>query len=130
MTPIGKEASADDPQAYLARLSGWRKQTVETLRATILASGALKEGIGWGHLVYSASGPVLLVRAEKGHVLLGLWRGRGLRDIEPRLRPGGRRDMATMAFLEGDTVETRIVSRLVREAVRLDARLGDPTTAG
>ena len=118
---------ADSPQAYLAGLSGWRRRTVEALRDAALAAHPLDERIKWGHLVYVSNGPAFLIRAEEGRVLFGFWRGRGLRDIEPRLKPGGKFDMATMVFLEGDAVEEEIVQRLVREAVRLNADLGDPT---
>ncbi|MBE1183423.1 DUF1801 domain-containing protein, partial [Escherichia coli] len=49
------------------------------------------------NLVYLASGPAAVIRAEEERVLLGYWRGRRLRELEPRLRPGGKYEMATMA---------------------------------
>ena len=59
---------------------------------TLVEAAELDEVIKWGNLVYLARGPVLLIRAEQEQVLLGFWRGR-LREIEPRLRPGGKYEM-------------------------------------
>ena len=67
---------------------------VEALRAAVFgATAQLTETVKWGHLVYLANGPVLLIRAERHRVLFGFWRGKSLRHIEPRLRPSGKYDM-------------------------------------
>ena len=60
-----------------------------------------------GPLVYFANGPVLLIRAEEERVLFGFWRGQRLREIEPRLKPGGKYEMATLEFREGDDDQAR-----------------------
>src|SRR5207344_2933954 len=109
-------------------LSGWRRTCVETLRAAV-RKAKLEETVKWGHLVYAANGPVLLIRAEDERVLLGFWRGQRLREIEPRLKPGGKYEMATLEIREGVTVKPAIVSRLAREAVALNKKVGDPTKA-
>ena len=85
--------------------------------------------VKWGHLVYLANGPVLLIRAEESRVLFGFWRGQRLRTIEPRLKPGGKYEMATLELREGMTVKPATVRRLVREAISLDRKLGDPRNA-
>ena len=72
------------------------------LRAAVAKEKALEERIKWGHLVYFANGPVLLIRAEESRVLFGFWRGQRLREIEPRLKPGGKYEMATLELREGD----------------------------
>ena len=84
-----KSPLVTDPDAYVAALTGWRRRCVEELRAAVLAAAPFSEVVKWGHLVYVAQGPVLLIRAEDERVLLGFWRGQRLRAIEPRLRPGG-----------------------------------------
>lgn len=122
-----KETPAESPDAYVSALAGWRRQIVEALRAATRATGDLDERIKWGHIVYFSNGPTLLIRAEGARVLFGFWRGRRLRAIEPRLKPGGKYEMATMTFLEGDAVDMALAERLVREAVRLNAEIGDPT---
>jgi hypothetical protein len=69
------------------------------LRALALASvEALDEKIKWGHLVYFSNGPAFLIRAEDHRVLFGFWRGKRLRAIEPRLKPGGKFEMATLVL--------------------------------
>ncbi len=119
--------AAANPDAYVAALSGWQRVTVERLRATVLASAAVAEVIKWGHLVYLSNGPVLLIRAEEHRVLFGFWRGKRLREIYPLLKPGGKYEMASLELHEGDEISAAAVRRLTREAVRLNAALGDPT---
>jgi hypothetical protein len=124
-----KAAPAADPEAYVAALAGWRRALVEELRTAVRAAARLEEAIKWGHLVYLAGGPVALIRAEDGRVLFGFWRGQRLRALEPRLRPGGKFEMASVELREGERVAPAVVRELTREAVALDARLGDPTRA-
>jgi hypothetical protein len=121
-----KSVPAADPDAYVDALTGWRRACVETLRAAV-RKVKLEESVKWGHLVYAANGPVLLIRAEDARVLLGFWRGQRLREIEPRLKPGGKYEMATLEIREGGTVKPAVVSRLAREAVALNQSIGDPT---
>ena len=111
----------------MAALDGWRRELVEPLRAAVRAAAPLDEAIKWGHLVYFSNGPVLLIRAEEERVLFGFWRGRRLREIEPRLRPGGKYEMATLELREGMAIDARTARRLVREAVSLNQTIGDPT---
>ena len=97
-----KSVPAADPDAYVRALTGWRRACVETLRAAVRKATELEEAVKWGHLVYAANGPVLLIRAEDERVLFGFWRGQRLREIEPRLKPGGKYEMATLELREGD----------------------------
>ncbi len=120
---------AANPDAYVAGLDGWRRDRVEALRAAVRTVDGLTEVIKWGHLVYLTNGPALLIRAEGRRVLLGFWRGQRLRGIEPRLKPGGQYEMATLSLAEGGTVDPETVAALTRAAVELNAELGDPTKA-
>lgn len=124
-----KSTPAADPDAYVAALTGWQLATVKSLRkATLAASTKLVEVIKWGHIVYYTQGPVLLIRAEEQRVLLGFWRGKRLRKLDERLVASGKYEMATLQLREGDTVAPETVRRLVKEAVRLNRILGDPTS--
>ncbi|HSD36857.1 MAG TPA: DUF1801 domain-containing protein [Rhodocyclaceae bacterium] len=125
-----KTIPAANPEAYLAALGGWRQACVQALRATVVSTAPLQEAIKWGHLVYFSNGPALLIRAEETRVLFGFWRGKQLRGIEPRLKPGGKYEMATLELVEGMPLERETVIALVREAVSLNATLGDPTDLG
>ena len=124
-----KSIPAANPSAYLNDLNGWQRECVETLRTAVLTGFALEEMIKWGHLVYFANGPVLLIRAEPERVLFGFWRGKRLREIEPRLHASGKYELATLALREGDSVTPKVVRRLVKEAVALNQQLGNPTDA-
>jgi len=119
--------AATSPDAYVAALTGWQRALVEQLRAAVQAAAPLDERIKWTHLVYVSNGPVLLIRAEEKRVLFGFWRGSRLRDIAPRLKPGGKYELATWELREGDAIDASTVTALVQEAVRLNAELGDPT---
>lgn len=122
-----RSVPAASPDAYVASLAGWQQRQVAALRATAVDTAPLMETIRWGHLVYASNGPVLLIRAETARVLLGFWRGRRLRGIEPRLKPGGKYEMATLVLVADTPLERSTVVDLVRAAVALNGSLGDPT---
>jgi hypothetical protein len=118
---------ADSPDEYVAALTGWRAPLVKRLRAAARAAGKLDERIKWGHLVYASNGPVLLIRAEEKRVLFGFWRGKRLRDLDDRLKASGKYEMATIILAEGETVTPARAKTLVKAAIALNRRLGDPT---
>ena len=125
-----KVAPASSPEQYVSSLSGWKRSYVEALRVAVLATANFVEVIKWGLLVYFSNGPVLLIRAEDQRVLFGFWRGQRLRDVEPRLKGGGKYEMATLELVEGTPLERQTVSTLVERAVGLNVQLGDPTAVG
>lgn len=122
-----KSIPATSPDAYIASLNGWQRRYAEALRSVVVSTAPLQETVKWGHLVYLANGPVLLIRAEDRRVLFGFWRGQRLRGIEPRLNPGGKYEMATLVLVEGTPLERSTVVRLVEAAVTLNRTVGDPT---
>jgi len=121
--------TATTPAEYVALLRGWRKKCVTALRFTVRASAKFDEKIKWGNLVYFSNGPVLMIRAEDERVLIGFWRGKRLRTIEPRLKPGGKYEMATLEIRENTPVSLAVVRRLTKEAAALNKKIGDPTKA-
>ena len=124
-----KSVPAASPDAYVAALTGWRRTCVESLRAAVRGAAKLDERVKWGHLVYLDEGPVLLIRAEDERVLLGFWRGQLLRELEPRLKAGGKYEMATLELREDTSITKANVRRLTARAVELNEQLGDPTHA-
>ena len=124
-----KTTAAASPDSYVAALSGWQRTCVERLRSSIPASAKLDEVIKWGNIVYMSNGPAIVIRAEEKRVLFGFWRGQRLREIDERLRPGGKYEMATIELHEGDSVSPAVVRRLATEAIALNAALGNPTDA-
>jgi hypothetical protein len=127
LSAMKKSTPAPSPDAYVDALLGWQRPTVEKLRAAVLASASLAEVIKWGHLVYFSDGPVLLIRAEEQRVLFGFWRGKRLLEIDERLKPGGKYEMATIELHEGDEVSADAVRRLTKQAVSLNKTYGNPT---
>jgi hypothetical protein len=122
-----RSAPAASPDAYVAALTGWRRACVEQLRTAIRRAARLDEVIKWGNLVYLANGPVLMIRAERERVLVGFWRGQRLRELEPRLRPGGKYEMASVELRDGDKITAATVKRLTAAATALNEQVGDPT---
>ena len=122
-----KQFAAPNPDAYVASLKGWQRTCVERLRGAVTETGLFEEKIKWGHLVYLANGPSLLIRAEEERVLFGFWRGKRLVAVQPLLKPSGKYEMATVAYRKGDVVDSALAERLAREAYRLNDELGDPT---
>jgi hypothetical protein len=94
--------SAETPDEYVQCLSGWQQAYAAALRCVVLATEpSAEERLKWGHIVYFLNGPVLLIRAEPTRVLFGFWRGKRLRHIEPRLKAGGKYELATLELREG-----------------------------
>lgn len=118
--------AATSPETYVAALSGWQRALVEQLRRDIRAAAPLDERIKWTHLVYFSNGPLLLIRAEEKRVLFGFWRGKRLREIAPRLKAGGKYELATWELREGDSVDAALVAKLVQAAAQLNDELGNP----
>lgn len=125
-----KSTPAPNPEAYLTSLTGWQKACVDGLRTAAVKAARTEEVIKWGHLVFLSNGPVFLIRAEDTRVLFGFWRGKRLRELESRLKPGGKYEMATIELRQGDSVSAAVVRRLVKAAVALNRELGDPTDLG
>ncbi len=119
---------ATTPDEYIDCLTHWQQSFVVALRNTVRdAAPELQERLKWGHLVYLANGPVLIIRAEPERVLFGFFRGQRLRHIEPRLKAGGKYEMATLELRQASTLRRDTVVQLVIEATRLNLTLGDPT---
>jgi hypothetical protein len=81
--------------------------------------------IKWGHPVFEHHGPFAYIRAAKNHVTLGFWRGAELTDPHDLLEGGARMSHIKISFdtaLAEDTLRA-----FVTQAVRLNARMGDPT---
>lgn len=112
--------SATTPGEYIECLAGWRRTYAAALRAVVTrCAPELDERLKWGHIVYFLNGPVLLIRAEPTRVLFGFWRGQRLRHIEPRLKPGGKYEMATLELRLDTPLSQHTVVQLALEATRL-----------
>jgi hypothetical protein len=126
---MAKMISASSPDDYVASLSGWQRALVEKLRRSVMVGGEVEEAVKWGHLVYEANGPLLLIRAEAERVLFGFWRGKRLQSIEPKLKASGNYEMATLVLSERMNVSAAMARRLTKAAIKLNESLGNPRDA-
>lgn len=112
---------ATTPDEYLACFSGWQQAYATALhQAVIEAAPELEARLKWGHIVYFQDGPVLLVRVEQNRVLFGFWRGQRLRHIEPRLRGGGKYEMATLEIKQETPFMRETALSLAKGAAQLN----------
>ena len=119
---------AQSPDEYVGYLGGWQRGYVEALRGAVRSTAPeLEERLKWGHLLYLSNGPVLILRAEPSRVLFGFFRGKRLMHIEPRLKGSGKYELRTLELRPDTPMSQQTAHRLVAEAVKLNARLGDPT---
>jgi hypothetical protein len=118
--------AAETPDAYIAALSGWQLERCRMMRAAIVAAALFDETIKWTNLVFMANGPCILIRAEEQRVLLGFWRGKRLRDLEPRIKASGKFELGNLVLTEATEVTAEQVTRLAAEAHRLNIELGNP----
>jgi len=119
--------AAANPDAYIAALSGWQLERCTMLRAAVMRAAPFEETIKWTNLVFMANGPCILIRAEEHRVLLGFWRGKRLRALEPRIKASGKYELGNLVMTEATQVTPETVAKLAAEAFRLNAELGNPT---
>ena len=115
------------PDEYVQSISGWQRARVDLLRDVAHRVGNSEETVKWGHLVYLANGPAFLIRAEEERVLFGFWRGKRLLDIEPRMSGTGKYEMKTLDLREDTAIDAAVAEKLIREAIRLNRTIGNPT---
>jgi hypothetical protein len=123
---MGMGPVAETPNAYIVALSGWQLERCLMMRAAIMAAAPFDETIKWTNLVFMANGPCILIRAEEQRVLLGFWRGKRLRDLEPRIKASGKYELGNLVLTEVTEVTAEQVARLAAEAYRLNIELGNP----
>jgi hypothetical protein len=112
--------------AYVAKLSGWQRDTVERLRAIArAASPDLVEAFKWAQPVYESGGPVCYIKAHKNHVTFGFWRGAELMARHPGLETSGIK-MAHFKIRRDESIDAAALTPLIREAVKLNREKGDP----
>ena len=118
--------AAETPDAYIAALSGWQLERCAMMRAAIMGAAPFEETIKWTNLVFMANGPCILIRAEQHRVLLGFWRGKRLREVDPRIKASGKYELGNLVMTEATEVTAAPVAALAAEAFRLNAELGNP----
>lgn len=121
---MGKYATVDD---YIADVEPALRAIVTELRNVVRrAAPEATETVKWSQPTYEHNGPVCYIKAFKKHVNLGFWRGKSLDDPEGLVQSGGD-VMGHIRFeARGDLAAPSLVP-LIRQAMQLNAELGDPT---
>lgn len=116
--------SVDD---YLATLNDEQRAIARALRTLVHAAApGASEVIKWSQPVFEVGGPVCWIKAHKGHVTLGFWRGMQL-PSGPGLIEGSGDKMGHVKLRTHADVKPAMLKKLVREAVQLNRERGDPT---
>lgn len=112
---------------YIGRLDGWRREAAIRLREIVrgAAPGAV-ESIKWGQPVYESDGPFCYIRAFPSSINLGFWRGKSLAHLDDAIVGGGEK-MGHFRIRSAADIRPKAFARVIREAVQLNARQGDPT---
>lgn len=112
---------------YIAGLEPGQAEIATALRKLVReAEPELSEAIKWGQPVFEAGGPVCYIKPFKSHVNFGFWRGAELEDPEGLLETGGSK-MGHVKIKEKGEIRKKPFQDLVRQAVELNRRLGNPT---
>lgn len=112
---------------YIGRLDGWRREAATRLRNIVReAAPHAVESIKWGQPVYESNGPFCYIRAFASSINLGFWRGKSLAHLDDAIAGGGAK-MGHFRIGSPADIRPEAFAHVIREAVRLNARLGDPT---
>lgn len=111
---------------YFDKAGGWQAEAMRKIHAIVVdAAGGVKHGIKWAQPVYEKYGPLAFLRSAKNHVTLGFWRGAEM--IAPKgLLEGAGDKMKHLKIKSVSGIPGAVVD-LVRQAVKLNEKNGDPT---
>jgi hypothetical protein len=119
--------AATTVDAYVKSLPDEQGKIVEELRRIVrVAAPQSRESIKWAQPVYEHFGPFAYIKAFKSYVNFGFWRGVEIDGGRGQLLTGGSK-MAHLSLRSASDINPAQLVRMVREAVRLNEKLGDPT---
>ncbi len=114
-------------EGYIGELGDWRGEAVDRICQLLAAHAPRATGvIKFGHPVYEQHGPLAYVVAHPHIVHFGFWRGARLEDPEKLLVGEGEVMRHAKLWSASEVREERFIA-WIREAVRLNDELGDPT---
>jgi hypothetical protein len=119
--------AAKSVEEYISSLEDWKGEIVAELREMILeVSPEISESIKWAQPVYESNGPFGYIKAFKNAVNFGFWRGADLKDPKGMLQGSGEK-MRHVKLTKLDDINHKLFSDFVRQAIKLNEELGDPT---
>ena len=117
-------------EEYVARLQPAQAAVVRVLCDVIRGvAPAARESIKWAQPVWEVNGPVCSVKAFKNYTNINFWRGAALaecRDPDHLLRGEGGQ-MRHIRVATVDEIRAEQIQNLVRSAIELNERFGNPT---
>ena len=123
-SPPSKVTSVD---GYVQMLPAPMQTIVNRLRALVaFASPEAIEAFKWSQPVYEANGPFAYIKAHTGYVNFGFWRGAVLEAPEGMFEGDGTR-MRHVKVAALTDIDDEVFKTLIRQAVLLNSRLGNPT---
>lgn len=112
---------------YIASIPAPLDDVAAALRRLVKAAAPQAvESVKWGQPVFDSDGPFAALKAYPRHVTLTFWRGAALPDPDALLTGDGDR-MRHARFARQADIRAEAIAKLVRAAVELNRRLGDPT---
>ena len=124
---MSPDATPKTVDAYIDALPQPQQDTAAAIRKAVMGADSEMTGsIKYSQIVFEVGGPVAALKAHPKHVTLTFWRGATLADPSKALQGDGDR-MRHIRFTSPADVTTTVVAGLVREAVKLNRELGDPT---
>lgn len=119
--------AAKSVEEYISSLEDWKGEIVAELREIILeVSPEITESIKWAQPVYESKGPFSYIKAFKNAVNFGFWRGVDLKDPKGMLQGSGEK-MRHIKITKLDEIDRKSFGDFVRQAIKLNEELGDPT---
>ncbi len=113
--------------AYVASLPSSQAAVVKALRAIVKkAAPRAAEVVKWSQPVYESDGPFCYIKAHGKSVNIGFWRGAELTDGK-RLLEGTGTKMRHVKLATPDAIDAGALTAFVRQAVKLNAKKGDPS---
>lgn len=116
--------SVDD---YVAQAAPAQAACLTALRGLVRKfAPKASESIKWGQPVYESNGPMIFMRASSKHVTFGFWRGAMLADPHALLGGDGDR-MRHVKIATVEAINRPALTALIKQAIALNAKHGDPT---
>ena len=131
-SPARKKPSLRNVDSYVRLQPASMQPIVNRVRALVAAAAPeATESLKWGQPVYEVNGPMAYIKAYKGWVNFGFWRGAMLQAPAGFLEgEGTRMKHVKLRAIADLTQKEEALKGLVRQAALLNSRLGSPTRRG
>jgi hypothetical protein len=111
------------------KTSGWQSDVVRRIIEVVKrVAPEATCSIKWAQPVFEYEGPFAFIKPAKAHVSVGFWRGAEVVDPKGLLERGDR--MGHFKLRSADELDERALATMVKDAVRLNKKKGNPTSGG